>query len=64
MYSVILFMQKIEMHFYVFFWYVIYKMNILKNFYCYSITVVFIFSPSLHLTPAEPKPNQTKPNHA
>ena len=25
-----------------------------KNFYCYSITVVFLFSPSLHTTPAEP----------
>ena len=26
----------------------------LKNFYCYSITVVCIFSPSLHPTPAKP----------
>ena len=25
-----------------------------KNFYCYSITVVCLFSPSLHPTPAEP----------
>ena len=28
--------------------------SFLKNFYCYSITVVCIFSPSLHPTPAEP----------
>ena len=26
----------------------------LKNFYCYSVTVVCLFSPSLHPTPAEP----------
>ena len=26
----------------------------LKNIYCYSITVVCLFSPSLHPTPAEP----------
>ena len=26
------------------------------NFYCYSITVVCLFSPSLHPTPAEPTP--------
>ena len=26
----------------------------LKNFYCYSITVVCLFFPSLHPTPAEP----------
>ena len=25
-----------------------------KNFYCYSITVIWIFSPSLHPTPAKP----------
>ena len=28
--------------------------HLLKKFYCYSITVVCIFSPSLHATPAEP----------
>ena len=26
----------------------------LKNFYCYSVIVVWLFSPSLHPTPAEP----------
>ena len=31
------------------------KMTVIfKNFYCYSITVVCLFSPSLHPTPAEP----------
>ena len=28
--------------------------HFLKKFYCYSITVVCLFSPSLHPTPAEP----------
>ena len=33
------------------------------NFYCYSITVVCIFSPSLHPTPSEPTspPTSTLP---
>ena len=34
------------------FFYVIFLLK--KNFYCYSITVVYLFSPSLHPTPAEP----------
>ena len=29
-------------------------LNFLKKFYCYSVTVVCLFSPSLHPTPAEP----------
>ena len=32
----------------------LFKLCFFKNFYCYSITVVCLFSPSLHPTPAEP----------
>ena len=31
-----------------------YETSLKKNFYCYSITVVCIYSPSVHPTPAEP----------
>ena len=31
-----------------------YPQHFLKNFYCCSVTVVCLFSPSLHPTPAEP----------
>ena len=34
-------------------WYM-YTIFFFFNFYCYSITVVCLFSPSLHITPAEP----------
>ena len=38
-----------------FLWYNYLNISFLKNkFYCYSITVIWLFSPSLHPTPAKP----------
>ena len=39
---------------YLFIYLFIFAISFFKNFYCYSITVVCLFSPSLHPTPAEP----------
>ena len=42
------------LHYYYYYYFTGVSKSFFKNFYCYSITVVCLFSPSLHPTPAEP----------
>ena len=49
--------QRLKLHCIYFLFFLLFKINALfsfKHFYCYSITVVCIFSQPLHPTPAKP----------